>query len=87
MMWPLPKQDDVNDLMTWQHKLILLLRKGWRRLCLVLAALLLVALLLNPGWETAIQISIGIAVLLCFDLILTFAAWLTLSFVERDKRP
>ena len=86
-MWPLPKQDDINGLMTWQHKLIVLLRKGWRKLCFALAALLLVALLLNPGRETAFQVSVGIAGLLCFDLILTFAAWLTLSFVEKDKRP
>jgi hypothetical protein len=86
-MWPLPDRDEVNDLMTWQHDLIVLLRKGWRKLGFVLAALLLVALLVNPGRDVAVQVAIALAALLGFDLIFAFAAWLTLSFVDKDKRP
>ncbi|WP_086736339.1 hypothetical protein [Erythrobacter colymbi] len=86
-MWPLPDQDDTNRLMAWQHDLIRTLRRGWRRLAIVLAALVVVALAINPSWHAAGQAALGIAVLLAFDLVFALAARLTLSFVERDKRP
>ena len=86
-MWPLPDQDEVNDLMTWQHELVVMLRRGWRKLSYVVAALVFVALLINPSWNVALQVAIALAALVAFELILAFAAWLALSFVEKDKRP
>lgn len=85
-MWPLPDQDKVNDLMTWQHDLILVFRRGWRKSAYALAALMPVAFIVNPSWKVAMQIPVGLACLLAFDLLLGLAAWLTLSFVEKDKR-
>ncbi|AOL95396.1 hypothetical protein [Porphyrobacter sp. LM 6] len=86
-MWPLPKQDEVNDLMTWQHDAILFARRTWRSLAYALAALTPIALIINPSWDLALQIQIFFGSLLAFDLLLGLAARLTLSFVEKDKRP
>ncbi len=86
-MWPLPKQDDVNDLMTWQHGALLFARRAWRSLAYALAALSPVALIINPSWKLALQIPIFLGCLLAFDLLLGLAARFTLSFVEKDKRP
>lgn len=86
-MWPLPKQDEVNRLMAWQHGVIRRLRRAWRALAYALAALAPIALIINPSWDLALQIPVYLGCLLAFDLLLGLAARVTLSFVEKDKRP
>lgn len=85
-MWPLPEQTEVNSAMSWQYRALLFARRGWRVLAIVLAALIPVALIVNPSWKLAYQAPVMLVCLLAFDLLLGLAARLTLSFVEKDAQ-
>ncbi len=83
----LPRRDAINRQMTWQYELIILGRRWFRKLWYLFVPLLLAGFALNPTSDFGIQPIVAFAALLFFDLLLTLSARLTLSFVDKDKRP